>query len=298
MIEPQNCEIEVLFGSVARRDSDRASDIDILIADESIMRLRARKEWLKIRGFSVSDYTWSRLSKLFANKTMFASHLKLEGKTIHDSNGRYAELLLSFEPATSYAKCFSDSLSLFSIFDKVPASNLGRLWALDHLTVAFRNSAILFLANEGEFVFSLREILHHLRSRNRIGNEGIAALSRARIAKRAYRESRNHIVTASDLSIALRAADQALKMGFGSTEISEPCIANNVSSLNSTGAYLYLRTLERELISAPVARTAEAQALKSHLLGIVRAPHDYLWQPIYARQELERKSTDLRASYA
>src|SRR3954449_12413237 len=67
---PEPCEIEALFGSSARGDSDSLSDVDYLLVDESTSRLLARKRWLEGQGVSVSEYTWPRLVRLFTNRTL------------------------------------------------------------------------------------------------------------------------------------------------------------------------------------------------------------------------------------
>lgn len=69
---------EALFGSAARRDGDRLSDVDYLIVGDDIPVLRRRKEWLQSQGFSVSDFTWTRLERMCAKQTLFSLHLKLE----------------------------------------------------------------------------------------------------------------------------------------------------------------------------------------------------------------------------
>ncbi len=80
MISPETCEIEAIFGSVARCDFDALSDIDFLIVDDRPTRLRTRKRWLAIQGVSVSDYTWPRFVRLFEKRTMFAMHLSSRAK--------------------------------------------------------------------------------------------------------------------------------------------------------------------------------------------------------------------------
>lgn len=81
------CEIEALFGSAARHDSDHLSDVDYLIVDDDPQRLKIRKAWLEFLGMSVSDYSWNRLLRLFEKQTLFALHLKYESKTIYDRYG-------------------------------------------------------------------------------------------------------------------------------------------------------------------------------------------------------------------
>lgn len=214
MISPETCEIEAIFGSVARRNSDALSDIDFLIVDDQPARLRTRKRWLAIQGVSVSDYTWPRFVRLFEKRTMFAMHLKLESKILCDRHGRYRDLLNSTRPCAGYGTEFDQSLSLFDVLQEVPASPIGRAWALDHTAVAFRNSCILLLANDGEYVFSFPSLIDRMSARGRLNGDEIRALRKLRAIKRAYRSGINVYPTSEDLHAASRAFDHALGLGI------------------------------------------------------------------------------------
>jgi len=76
MMSTAHCEIEVLFGSAARGDGDDLSDVDYLLVDGCATVLNQRKTWLSGQGFSVSDYTWPRFTRLFTQRTLFSLHLK------------------------------------------------------------------------------------------------------------------------------------------------------------------------------------------------------------------------------
>jgi hypothetical protein len=291
------CEIEALFGSSARGDSDELSDVDYLLVDDSTTRLRTRKKWLESQGISVSDYTWLRLVRLFASRTLFAIHLKQESKPLHDRRGRYADLLASTMPAGDYRDKFHDSLKLFSLLEEVPASRVGRAWALDHLAVSFRNSAILYLAVDGEYVFSFETLLKKMRARGCIDAKGVSALRRLRSLKRAYRSGAIGPVTRSTLDAALGAADRAFKLGIGSREAHGICISSHHGGSSSTEAYAYLRTIERELISLPRSLDQGAAIAKTELLRIIQNPHEYLWKAIYVPDRIGVLLHTVRGTY-
>lgn len=158
---------EALFGSAARQDGDALSDLDYLIVSTDAIALRSRKRWLANQGFSVSDYTWKRLQRCFTEGTLFALHLKLEARPTFDPTGRLRNLFHSFQEKREYGKDFQESLQLFRPLASIPGSAIGRAWALDTLAVAFRNSAILWLASEGRHVFSMAAIVEELAIRGK-----------------------------------------------------------------------------------------------------------------------------------
>jgi predicted nucleotidyltransferase len=209
-LEPTDAE--ALFGSAARRDGDAFSDIDYLIVGENAKSLRSRKWWLASLGFSVFDYTWNRLARAFAAGTLFALHLKREARPIIDRNGRLRELFESFQPKTSYDSDYEESLQLFRPLERLPASFVGRAWALDTLAVAFRNAAILLLAKEGQYVFSMKSIVKELRARGRINREQAASLYSLRISKARYRSGLASHVGRHQLDGVLQAVQAALKL--------------------------------------------------------------------------------------
>lgn len=298
MRSPEPCEIEALFGSSARGDSDKLSDVDYLLVDDSATRRRTRKNWLEAQGVSVSEYTWLRLVRLFSNRTLFAIHLKQESKPVYDKMGRYAELLTSTAPASDYCNKFIDSLQLFGLLQQVPNSWVGRAWALDHLAVSFRNSAILYLARDGEYVFSFETLLEKMRARGRLDARGISALRRLRWSKRAYRSGVVGLATRSTLDAALGAADQALRLGIGSKETRGICLSSHEGcNSSSTEAYAYLRTIERELLSLPHSLDQDAAMAKAELLGIIRKPHEYLWKAIYEADRMNILLHKVREGY-
>lgn len=77
-----------LFGSAARGDADAASDIDVLLVypdepqrSERELAKRAARERLG-KECAFAEYTWSRLSAMFADGHLFAWHLYHEAKRL------------------------------------------------------------------------------------------------------------------------------------------------------------------------------------------------------------------------
>jgi hypothetical protein len=192
---------------------------------------------------------------------------------------------------------FHNSLKLFDLLQEVPASRVGRAWALDHLAVSFRNSAILYLAGEGEYVFSFESLLEKMRARGRIDAKDICALGSLRSLKRAYRSGVVGPITRGTLDAALGAADRALRLGIGTRETHGVCISSHHGGNSSTEAYAYLRTIERELISLPSALDHDAAMAKTELLRIIQNPHEYLWKAMYASDRIDILLHNVRKTY-
>lgn len=290
-------DAEALFGSAARRDGDVLSDFDYLIVSSDTTALRSRKRWLAKQGFSVSDYTWKRLQRCFTDGTLFALHLKLEARPTFDPAGRLCELFQSFRRKPTYEKDYEESLQLFRPLEVVPASVIGRAWALDTLAVAFRNSAILWLANEGRYVFSMTSIIKEFAIRGRINPGQSSTLRLLRTAKAHYRTGTLCYFSSLNFYDALRAVEAALKIDFSSTWGTLPEIAYAHST--SASAYARMRSIEAELMCFPshARSNPEAAHIRSKLLRAVRDPHSYLWAFLQKPEAIEAELGRLRTFY-
>ena len=266
---------EALFGSAARRDGDRLSDVDYLIVGDDIPVLRRRKEWLQSQGFSVSDFTWTRLERMCAKQTLFSLHLKLESKLIFDASGRLRELLSSCTAKSNYSPELRDSLKLFRPLESVPSCFAAIGWAMDILAVAFRNSAILSLAENGDYLFSMKSILEKLVEAGRITREQSTRLQQLRAYKAAYRSGKRVNVGTEDLREMVRTVSDALSFDLPCEIVMTLPQYSTHGTTNSTDAYSRMRVMEAELISMPQSalRTKDDQRLHEKLLRRVRNPH-------------------------
>ena len=291
-------ESEAFFGSAARRDGDGFSDLDYLIVGDDGGHIRGRKAWLQERGFSVADYTWVRLEKLSSAKTLFLIHLKLESRITIDTEGRLNSLLCCVQPKTNYCTDYRDSLVLFDPLRAVPNHPRGFAWAADALAVAFRNSAILQLASDGEFIFSMNKIITRLRARGLITGQQQEDLRSLRVWKAGYRSSVDFGLTEKQFARAASAVREALDHDFEVGLTNGAPIAE-ASSKSSTDVYAYMRSLEAELISLPRALVANPRVreLRTLLLQYLSDPHSYLWSFMSATSRVEGPLAELRARY-
>jgi predicted nucleotidyltransferase len=293
----QPVEAEALFGSAARNDQDWLSDIDYLIVGDDGPSLRRRKAWLTKQGFSVSDFTWKRLERAFSEGTLFALHLKLEARLIFDPKGKLRSLFESFRPKSDYVTDFARSLELFRPLSHVPAAPWGGPWALDVLSVGFRNSAIMTLANEGEFFFSNRAILDALQKRGRINKDQLGTLQELRFAKVRYRAGRARHIGKRTIDRAIQAVEAALLVEFDFKTVTGDDIAS--AQKNSTCAYAWMRTIEAELLTASARRIRDEEAsnLRLELMKNLTDPHAYLWRFMHDSRSIECALEKIRSFY-
>lgn len=295
MIGSRPCEIEVLFGSKNRADFDALSDVDYLIADSDPVRLSHRKTILEGFGFSVSDYTLRRLRTLFAKRTLFAAHLKLEGRVIFDQCHEFSALTECLDPLRDYSLEQSQALDLFSPLETIPDCPQGFMWALDHLSVAFRNAAIIDHARRGEFVFSQDGLIANYRKWGEASSDELEALRELRTAKRAYREGRSVHNARETVEKGILAVNNLLDLEIVPSFQSGVCYADLPGAESSTVAYVTLRKIERELIShGDLHRGQEADRVRNVLIRTVRNPHSYLWRIMYRPEAIERSLSRLR----
>jgi hypothetical protein len=297
MVRSEPVASEAIFGSAARRDNDRFSDIDYLIVDNNPQVLRARKAWLSSHGFSVSDYSWKRLKSAFRNQTMFAVHLAMEARVIADSHSQLGELFSRFKPKLRYLADLDMSLQLLKPLEQIPNSSVGYAWALDLLAVAFRNSAILALADEGKYVFSMRGVVSELRRLGRVSKQQQVVLLGLRKFKSRYRSGVSTPVSLAELDFSLRAVNAALQVDFSAhIQRPEPVV---LAGTNSSLAYSTMRSVEAELLAVPahVLENDEAITIHNGLLQIVRSPHAYLWQFVHRPPAINDAIARLRAFY-
>lgn len=269
------CNSEIVFGSAARMSCDHLSDYDYMIVDDDAMRLKSRKERLSKYGVSVTDFTWSRLVHLFNKKTMFAVHLAKEAKAVVDRNNRFFCLASSFVPATSYEEWYVDSLRLFNGLARIPNSSRGYLWALDLIAVAFRNSAILWLAERGEYYFSLQHVLHKMYCFDVITSFQLETLSKLRDYKFAFRNHRLIKVSRDEVYAVASAVDSCFRLGMQIGFVDGLCLTDDKVLQCKGDPYLAMRCVEAEAISASGIYGSSVSSQVRELSRLFKNPHDY-----------------------
>ena len=132
-----------LYGSTARGDTDRVSDIDVLVAGEfeeqAIVRVPYPREQL-----SIVRYDWHELEHMVAYGSLFLHHIKLEGRPlVSNPNSRLRALL---ERLPSYERADRELASFVTVLDDVECSLSGDhspAFELSVIATALRHACIL-----------------------------------------------------------------------------------------------------------------------------------------------------------
>jgi predicted nucleotidyltransferase len=132
-----------LYGSVARGDQDRSSDVDLLIAGDGHVNLTAIEA--KYRGpLSVSRYRWEELQQMAAYGSLFLHHIKSEGKPIMEGDDHRLRAIL--DGLGEYRRADLELQSFLQVLDDVEASTRvdhSVAFELGVVATAARHSAIL-----------------------------------------------------------------------------------------------------------------------------------------------------------
>ena len=247
----RTAEVEALFGSASRGDSDHLSDRDILIVDSDIGVLNSRRVELEVDGFSVASYTWNKLFRLSACGALFLQHLKLKSSIIRDDQLRFANLLAEFRPKNSYDLEIAQNAELATIVATYPATGRGALWAADVLYVCLRNFGVLYLAGLGKYTFAFNSILEDLISSGCLAERQVGVIRQLRWMRSIYRDgSKLSFPKANKLlkQAALGMPPQILSGQCHPTSPSEVVSAATILPPKAT-AYHRLRNLEKLYVS-------------------------------------------------
>jgi hypothetical protein len=161
----QNLKVNtiILFGSTARGEQSKTSDIDILLITEKKIK---RREVLKIIPESIvpknklglAVYSSEQIISSYKNGSLFMAHLLKEGKVVYD-NGFFRELssdpfVLSFSRMKLSLQIFDERLELTNdlhIYDKHFVRVLSDFYAMA------KNTAFIILAHNGHLIFNRKK---------------------------------------------------------------------------------------------------------------------------------------------
>jgi len=156
----------LLYGSIARGDSTKTSDIDLLTVGNDISNK------IIINQINVSYYNISKFEEMAVNGSLFIYHLNQEAKIIYDEGGSLNRIIFkdfSLKPNYNKEIFFAIELlyDIFSLYDKT-------------INFSFANSKIAWClrtiyaglgANNGVPMFSKKSIL------DRFGKDSLEFLS-------------------------------------------------------------------------------------------------------------------------
>jgi hypothetical protein len=201
---PDGIDAVAYYGSSVRGDHDHFSDRDVLLVSDDEVALDEGRFLLSNQGCSCACYDWSKLNLLASKKALFIQHLKQESNIIVDKDYKLRSLLARYSPACSYSEHIDPARNLVSLTQYFPDTPQGIGWALDVLTIGFRNLAILTLANEGKYVFSFKELISELRGIGKIAKEHEHSLLSLRKYKASFRKKQFSALPSREVVLELQ----------------------------------------------------------------------------------------------
>lgn len=209
-----------IFGSIARGDSDSASDADVLIVGERAADCKQTAQLCQKFGWSCTVYSWRRLAAMASAGSLFVQHLKQDGRVIFDPSERLRDTLASFRPRADYQVEYRSAIEVLAAIERIPASPESLCWAADVLAVVARSAAIAWLGHCGIFEFSKDGIPRALAYTRGLKQSGYDCVRRLRILKHQYRaRSRSAascppaLLSQSDLTGLCNDVDQTFGIG-------------------------------------------------------------------------------------
>ncbi len=149
----------LLFGSVARGDANRWSDIDLLVtgSEASLTAARIRKALSRSRAGRVSlvYYPTKAFRKHYRERALFIAHLKREGVVLFDRlNLLRAMMSKPFAPIVDVSDGINAQLKKLSAYSDPKRFNNNFLFSLSHLYSVGKAVVMLGLAKQGVLEFN------------------------------------------------------------------------------------------------------------------------------------------------
>lgn len=150
-----------LFGSVARGDAKPQSDIDLIVLgtseDLTSSGLRHQLPFeLSDADISISYYTPESLDDYLRRWSRFGAHLRLEGRILHDTDGRLEGILAEERPISTDHE-FATQRQHLQRYEHVDRFGGRLLFPLAHLYRIGRAAAFAAIAKTGHLEFDRRE---------------------------------------------------------------------------------------------------------------------------------------------
>lgn len=149
-----------LFGSVARGDEDRYSDVDILIViddclDDEYVKLKDKyANYLNVPVSWISMYRISKIMTMYKMGSYFLWHIKKEGKILYSRNNELQSLLLTLPQYNGFKNDLQEySQILYDIELELENEYLSADYELAVLASLVRNTCITiaYLNNRLDF---------------------------------------------------------------------------------------------------------------------------------------------------
>lgn len=171
LVKSVNVRTIILFGSTARDEAIRCSDIDLLlITEQKISKREVKrlipKSLMPSKKLSLSVYSVEQIHSAYEGGSLFLAHILKEGKVLYD-DGFFKELSSS----PFFISCSRMRLSLRIFEQRLEIANnlemydkhFVRLFS-DFYSMA-KGIAFMILANNGQYVFNRKEAFDMLSNK-------------------------------------------------------------------------------------------------------------------------------------
>lgn len=176
----------IIFGSYTRDDFDNLSDKDILFVYDKLYPVD-KIIYAQRNGWNCAEYTVDEFKHIAEIGSLFVQHIKQDGIIIKDNNKMIKNILFEYHPKNNYDQEIFDTVKSFNIVKNIENSVIGILWAIDVISVLFRNYCILFLANNKIYEFSFKKINYVIKDIFCLNDEEYNCICKLREFKYIYR---------------------------------------------------------------------------------------------------------------
>lgn len=180
-----------VFGSYARHDFDAISDKDMLFIYKTNSYPKNEILKMKYAGWNCAEYTYKDFLHIAKIGSLFVQHIKQDGIITHDNNNILKNILREYTPKDNYNREICNTIDTFNIIKYVEDSARGILWALDVISVLFRNYCILNLANNKIYEFSSKKIYKIIQDFYKLSSYDYMTICTLRHFKHIYRNQQN-----------------------------------------------------------------------------------------------------------
>lgn len=159
LLRHSSIDAAALYGSVARGDVEKHSDVDLLVVCRSSRKLGAYSDVQELlqgclRRLSLTVYSERELKFLRTARSLFLLHLSREAILLFDKNNFLRSLLADFSPKPSYRDDFQKSLQLLDPLRTIVQEAPNNLHRLSYIYSLFRVFGVYLLAEKGIYEFS------------------------------------------------------------------------------------------------------------------------------------------------
>lgn len=232
------------YGSSVRGTNDKYSDKDLLIVTDKSSDFKLLQKLYNEKEWSISFYTYNKLSYLSGKGFLFVKHIQKEGVIIRDDHNKLSLILNNFNEVLNYHEELRKTELFFNFIKHIPENEQSYNWLCDVLYVNLRNHLIYKSALSKDYLFSYVDLISEMYNNSQINREEYNLLMNLRVLKSCYRNNLNDIKPSifyikSVLTIFNKLE---LNISFKFVKDVDILLSNNINSIKNP--YQKLRMIE------------------------------------------------------